>query len=238
MSRPQNAFLQSLPEASYRALAEELTAVELPQNEHLHRAGDRVHWVHFCETALVSMLSVNSDGQTVETSMAGNEGAAGVLEVCGSGEAAVDAAVQINGRAWRASAKHVRALVETDREFSARIWRLIEFQIAESRQSALCNAMHLVERRFARWLLESTDRSGGRNPLPMTQEFLASMLGVQRTTVTAFAAQLQRTGLVEYRRGKIDLLDAEGLAERACECREATREQRVRLGLYLPGVLG
>ena len=95
----------------------------------------------------------------------------------------------------------------------------MELQIGESRQSALCQADHKVEQRFSRWLLESFDRTRGRNPLPFTQEYLAAMLGVQRTTVSTFAAELRAEGLIGYSRGRIELLDFAGLEARACECR-------------------
>ncbi len=90
--------------------------------------------------------------------------------------------------------------------------------------------MHPVEQRFARWLLESFDRCGGRNPLPMTQEFLAAMLGVQRTTVSSFAAGLQRKGLINYRRGRVEIVDRDGLEGLACDCRKVIVRQRERLG--------
>ena len=104
-------------------------------------------------------------------------------------------------------------------------------QLTESRQSGMCQALHGVEPRMARWLLDSLERCGGRNPLPLTQEFMAAMLGVQRTTVTAFATQLQKAGLISYQRGRVEVVDAAGLESRACECRRTMAEQRRRLGL-------
>ena len=139
--------------------------------------------------------------------------------------------MQVDGRAWRATAAHCRQMAGSDLHFSATAWRLAELQVAESRQSGLCQAMHTVEQRCARWLMESFDRSGGRNPLPMTQEFLAAMLGVQRTTVSAFASQLQREELIRYRRGQIEIVNTSGLESRACECRRVIRAERGRLHL-------
>jgi CRP-like cAMP-binding protein len=129
------------------------------------------------------------------------------------------------------SAATFRQLVMADEDLGSAAWRLIEHQITESRQSGMCNALHGVEPRMARWLVESLERSGGRNPLPLTQEFMASMLGVQRTTVTSFATQLQKAGLISYARGQVELVDPKGLEHRACECRDALRQQRTRLNL-------
>jgi DNA-binding GntR family transcriptional regulator len=94
----------------------------------------------------------------------------------------------------------------------------------------MCNALHTVENRLARWLLECAERCGGRTVLPLTQEFLGAMLGVQRTTVNTFAAQLQKAGLITYSRGKVTIVDAAGLEYYACECRRVTKDERARLG--------
>ena len=100
-------------------------------------------------------------------------------------------------------------------------WRLVEVQTFEAQQSVMCQAFHTGEQRLARWLLEAHERSGLRNPLLLTQEILATMLGVQRTTVTAFHLQLKKRGLIKALRGKIQIVDPEGLAHAACECRHA-----------------
>ncbi len=240
VERPRNAFLLGLGSESFERLSKHLTFVELGLGRPLMEQTLEAEGVYFPETALLSLISNNDDGRSVETSMAGSEGAAGLLEACGSRESSVDCVVQVDGRAWRSPATDCRRLAFADPEFAKAAWRLVELQMAESRQSGLCQATHSVEARFARWLLESRDRSGGRNPLPMTQEFLAAMLGVQRTTVSTLAAQLQRDGLITYSRGRLRIDDAPGLDALACECRTVTRRQRERLGLSTParGPLG
>jgi CRP-like cAMP-binding protein len=139
--------------------------------------------------------------------------------------------VQVDGRALKIPAADFRNLVLADESLARSAWTLIEMQLGESRQSGMCFALHSVDQRLARWLLESSERIGGQAQLPLTQEFLAAMLGVQRTTVTAFASQLQKAGLIKYARGKVDILDVRALEARACECRRATAEQRRRLRL-------
>jgi hypothetical protein len=115
--------------------------------------------------------------------------------------------------------------------FARQAWRLAEMQINENRQSAYCQARHTIDGRFARWVLESIERSGHTNPLPVTHEFLSFMLGVQRTTVTRCALAFQERGLIRYRRGQINVVDFVGLERRACECRGRLVQDRARLGL-------
>jgi CRP-like cAMP-binding protein len=229
--RPNNAFLRSLAPSGFEALAVHLQTVELRLGEQLTRPEEKVEWVYFPLNCLLSMITTASDGDQVETAMVGNEGALGVVEACGSGTSAMLNIVQIDGRALRAPAAAFRRAALSDEDVWNASWRLIELQLNESRQSGMCQALHSVEPRLARWLLESAERSGDRNPMPLTQEFLAAMLGVQRTTVTSFASQLQKAGMITYARGKIEIRDSGALEKSACECRMATRQQRLRLGL-------
>ena len=158
-------------------------------------------------------------------------GACGLVEACGSGVSRVEAVVQVDGRAWRAPAAACRVLAASDAGFAEQAWRFAELQQSEARQSALCQGMHQVEARFCRWLLESRERAAGRNPLPLTQEFVAAMLGVQRTTVSQFASQLQKERLITYSRGQLKLVDIPAIARRACECHDVVHDERHRLGL-------
>lgn len=228
--RPRNGFLQSLKPETYEALAPSLKLVELGRGLEVFNPHDRVEWVHFPESAILSMIASDRTGQRVESAMVGAEGAAALLEACGSGRASLHSVVQIDGRAWRAPAAACRELARRDADFARRAWAAAELQIIESRQSAFCQARHTVEARFARWLLESLERSARRDPLPLTQEFIAAMLGVQRTTVSSYASQLQQEGLVRYHRGSISIADEEALERRACDCRRVVKTERVRLG--------
>jgi CRP-like cAMP-binding protein len=228
--RPTNAFLRALRPESYDQLAAELAPVELRLGDVLYRPGDRVDWIVFPLNSMVSVLASTHRGEQVETAVVGNEGALGLVEALGAGTSFMSSVVQVDGRALRIAAGAFRRLVAADEDLNQLCWRLVELHVSESRQSGLCQALHPVDPRMARWLLECAERCGGRDVLPVTQEFLASMLGVQRTTVTAFAAQQQKAGLIRYARGKIEILDTAAMEARACECREATREQRARLG--------
>ncbi len=235
--RSSNVFLSRISDVSYARLMEGSALIDLALGRQILTQGAQLDWVYFPESCLISLISLDGNGESIETSMAGQEGAAGLLEACGSGQSSVDGVVQVDGKAWRVSAGHCRRLAFSDMGFNAEAWKLIELQMTESRQSGLCQATHPVEARAARWLLETLERSGGRNPLPLTQDFLASMLGVQRTTVSAVAADLQRKGLISYARGRVTIVDGPGLEKIACECRESTRQQRARLNLSIPGAL-
>jgi len=234
MPRPQNAFLQSLSAGAFALIADHTTRVELALGAHVQSPELATDWVYFPLKALLSIIVLGHPGQGVETSMVGIEGAAGLTEACGSGTSAVDCLVQVGGPAWRAPASACRALVLTSPSFAKTAWRSAELQLVESRQSGLCHALHPIEQRLARWLLESVERSGSVNPLPMTQEFLSAMLGVQRTTVTALAQRLQALGVIRYSRGQLTVLDPKTLEGLACGCHRAMQDQRMRLGFAVP----
>lgn len=231
MDRSENIFLRRLDLPEFRVLSEHLHPVKLDQGQSVGHAGARIEWVHFPSTAVISLIALGGDGSAVEASMVGNEGANALAEVLGSGEAAVEMTVQIGGDALRCSAGAIRSVFLSSSKLQSCVWPLMEFQLAEARRSALCIASHPANQRLARWLLESSDRTGGLERLPLTQTFLAAMLCVQRTTVSRVAGELQAAGLITYRRGVVDLLDRPGLEFAACECRTFTREQRDRLGL-------
>ncbi len=227
--RPKNTFLSSLPEQSLASIAEHLAPVELKLGEVLANPGDEVRWVHFPESALLSVITVGSNGEAVETGVVGNEGALLLLEACASGRTAATSLVQVDGMALRAPADLCKRLALTDPGFAQQALSLFEFQEREHRQSGLCLASHGLDARLARWLLQSSERTDGRNPLPLTQEFLSYMLAVQRTTVTEAAIRLQGFGLIGYSRGRVQLLDIASLETHACDCRRIVTEHRERL---------
>jgi len=231
----RNSFLRSLPEPAFAALKPHLHYGILAWNRVICDDGRDVETVQFPDGALISLISTARVGETVETMMVGCEGAKGLVEAAGSGVSSGVAVVQVEGPAWWAPIGVCRRLIHTDEGFSRAAGMMVELQLIESRQSGLCHAMHGVEPRLARWLLELSERSGARDTLTLTQEFMAAMLGVQRTTVNGVASQLQKTGLIRYSRGALQILDVEGLRRRACECRDVVREHRARLGLAVAG---
>lgn len=175
---------------------------------------------------MISQVNRSRDGVGVETAMVGADGAAGVLESLGTGRSVFESMVQVDGPALTAPAKAVRRLAVEDPEFNFACWRMAEMQAFESQQSVACQALHAGESRLARWMLEAHDRTLRRNPLPVTQEVVATMLGVQRTTVSTFQGVLQRRGLISVRRGRVRIDDVASLEKLACACRGIMRERR------------
>ena len=235
MDRPDNALLRSLSDEDYERLRPHLQEVQLDLGDVVHAMSDPVTYVCWVERGLLSIVSSSMEGQSVETSMVGREGASGLVEACGRGVSYLTVLVQIEGRGFRTRASVVRELAESSSGFREMLWNYTELMLAESRQAAVCQAMHSVEGRCARWLLESRDRSALGDRLPLTQEYLAAMLGVQRTTVNPIASGLQRRGLIQYSRGRIDIVDAPGLERSACDCRRVLTEHRA---LRAPGAEG
>lgn len=229
-----NAMLRSLGRENAERLTARGSLVELRMGQVVWESGDRVEWVYFPETALLSLLITLEDGRAAEAGMVGMEGALGMSEALGTGVIGPRCISQVPGKVWRAPAAAFRALVDESPSFRRAVFAQLEFQLAEARQSVTCRSFHTVEARLARWLLESRDRSGVAGVMPMTQEFMAAMLGVQRTTVSAFAPELQDKGLIEYSRGKLEIVDHKALEGVACECRQVLLQERDRIN----GVLG
>ena len=230
MDRPDSALLRALTQEDFDRLAPHLREVQLRLGDVIFTPGDRVERVTFVESGLLSIVYSSAEGHSVETSMIGREGAGGLAEVCGSGVNYLTVLVQMEGRAYSASAAICRQLYDSSEGFRRVVAGYVEIMLAEARQSVVCQAMHEVQERCARWILEARDRGGLPGVLPMTQEYLAAMLGVQRTTVTPIAAALQRRGLIRYSRGRVEVIDPEGLERVACICRGALRAHRAQVG--------
>jgi len=217
--RPQNYLLQQLAEADFELLRRDLEPVRLESGLSLYEPEDRVDRVYFPENGLVSIISVMISGAMSETSMAGRDSGVGFVEACGSGVIFSRAVVQVPGLAWMAPASRYRSAYDDSKTFRIAIQSNIELQLAEGRQTLACNSLHHTDQRLARWLLDCADASGCGPIIPLTQEFLAAMLSVQRTTVTAIAGQLEAEGLIRQGRGKVEIVDRDGLERRSCECR-------------------
>ncbi|HYD44623.1 MAG TPA: Crp/Fnr family transcriptional regulator [Phenylobacterium sp.] len=227
----ENAFLARLSQPTLDVLAKSAQRIDMAHGAGVYEPEGAVSAAYFPVSCVLSQVSRMRDGSGVETAMVGKDGAAGIIECLGSGRAVWESQVQVDGAAWAAPRQAIVDLAREDASFSSECWRLAEAQVVEARMSTACQALHKGEARLARWILEAHDRSGGRDPLPLTQEILATMLGVQRTTVTAFQGALQRRGLLAARRGKIWIKDKAGLEAVSCECRSTVRERRLFLGL-------
>jgi CRP-like cAMP-binding protein len=215
-----NQLLASLGADKITALLPHIKAVELPQETVLFETGDTIKTVYFPLSGLVSIVVDLASGEMIETAMIGNDGSVGSA-VLNNPISLNRAVVQVAGVAAALPLEQFRKLVEESATFRAGVARHEQFVLAQAQQAAACNATHSVEQRLSRWLLRCHDLVGSE--IPLTQEFLAEMLGVRRTSVTIVAMFLQRAGLIAYRRGHVRLLDLDGLQASTCECYAAIR---------------
>jgi CRP-like cAMP-binding protein len=212
-----NRVLAALGAADRDQLLPHLRSIELPQEMILFEAGDTISRVFFPHSGVVSLVVELSSGEMIEAAMIGREGVVGGLAALDTRISVSRAIVQIAGAASVVDVDHVRHLAEESVAFRSTLIRHEQVLLAQSQQSAACNAIHTIEARLSRWLLRCRDLIGS-DDLPLTQEFIAQMLGVRRTSVSIVANTLQQAGLIRYKRGNIRVLDLEGLQESACEC--------------------
>lgn len=225
MSRPiqatvRNRILAAIPAAEFALVSEHLTRVELALGESLHRAGDKIINVFFVESGFISALTMLSDGQPLEIGLIGSEGVAGVSVILGATNSYSETMCQTGGGAFRMSAaalKDVATHAPHLHDLLLRYTHVFHVQVA---QTAACNAHHDLGQRLARWLLAAHDRSNVAE-LSLTQDLIAVMLGVRRSTVSIAAGTLQKAGIIRYHHGKITVVDRVGLENAACECYEA-----------------
>lgn len=222
-SRTGNLILAALTTADYDHLAPLLHEHPLRMREALLEAGDEADWVYFPVSGVISILTVLEDGMMIEFATVGPEGTTGVPLFLGFGESNTALVSQVPGSALRLSRKNFENAIVRLPAFAAIMLRYSGLMLALVSQSAACNRAHHTDARCARWLLMTHDQVG-RDEFPITQEFLAQMLGVSRPSVALAAGALQRTGLVTYHRGEMRILDRGGLERASCECYGVVRE--------------
>jgi CRP-like cAMP-binding protein len=224
MLHHSNAVLASLPQSDAAALRPHLKASHLEQKTVLYEAGDTIKAVYFPVSAVVSLVVSLATGEMTEAAMVGRDGAVGMASALDGRVAMSRAIVQLGGEAMVCDPAAFRGAALQSEELISKIMRHEQALFAQAQQSTACMAHHEVDARLCRWLLRARDLSGSDH-LPFTQEFLAEMLGVRRTSVTAVARTLQEAGMIKYTRGKIEILDVEGLRESSCECHDTVNEQ-------------
>jgi CRP-like cAMP-binding protein len=221
-----NAILASLSASDTAALRPHLKATHLQQKTGLYEVGDTIKTVYFPTTAVVSLVVSLASGEMTEAAMVGRDGAIGAASALDGKVAMSLAIVQLGGDAMVCDPAAFKGAAMQSESLIATVMRHEQALFAQAQQSTAC--MDEVDARLCRWLLRARDLSGSDH-LPFTQEFLAEMLGVRRTSVTTVARTLQEAGMVKYTRGKIEILDIEGLHEGACECYETIKEQYQQL---------
>jgi len=224
----RNGILSALPDGELRRLLPELTTVSLDSGQVIYEPDEPIDHVYFPVDAVISVISVLSDGSTVEVATVGNEGMAGVAAFLGATSAPHRSLSQVPGTAARLPAAVLRDVAHRNGALADRLRRYTQALLNQIAQTAACNRMHSIEARCARWLLMMHDRAQVDH-FQLTQRFLAQMLGVRRATVTVAAGRFQQAGLIRYRRGKITVLDRAGLEGVTCECYAVVRRQYERL---------
>ena len=223
-----NLLLSALPAADLKSLAANLELVPLALGEMLYEPGSQLRHAYFPTTAIVSLHYVTESGASAETAGVGNEGVVGIALFMGGDTTSSSAVVQTAGQAYRLER---RILVEEFNRAGALqrlLLRYTQALMTQMAQTAACNRHHSVEQQLCRWLLLTLDRLPS-SELTMTQELVATMLGVRREGITEAAGKLQRSGFISYRRGHISVLNRAGLEYHACECYGVVKKELSRL---------
>jgi len=228
MSQFPNSFLDSLKSADRSLLPTSLKPIELQQGTVLFETGSEIEKIYFPYGGVVSLVAQLAGGEMIECAMIGRDGLVGGAVALGAVASLFKAIVQISGSAAVIDAERLRSAADKSATLRVMLFRHEQLILAQTQQSAACNAAHTVEARLSRWLLRCRDLQGS-DDLKLTQEFLAQMLGVRRTSVSLVATTLQNAGLIRYSRGNIRILDLGRLQAAACECYETVRVQTERL---------
>ena len=223
-----NHLLASLPDAELARWLPMLKPVNLPLGEVLYEPGKTLANVFFPTTAIVSLLYVMENGASAEIAVVGHEGIVGIALFMGGGSTPSRAVVQSAGRGFRLSASAMKDEFDRAGPVMHLLLRYTQALITQMAQTAVCNRHHSLDQQLCRWLLLSLDRLKG-SELLMTQDLIANMLGVRREGVTESALKLQAAGLIQYARGRINVLDRPGLEKRTCECYAVVKQEYERL---------
>ncbi|MFL5033036.1 MAG: Crp/Fnr family transcriptional regulator [Xanthobacteraceae bacterium] len=213
----RNRLLAGLPPADFALLAPHLAETTLERGTVLTEPGQPIRRVIFLHGGLVSLLGVLPEGDAVDTATIGREGALGLSAGLGSQLAVSRAVVQLPGAAVQISPLRLAEAAAQSKAVRDMIVRYCDALLAQIQQSVVCNTVHHVQERLCRWLLQAHDRIDG-DTIPLTQEFVSGLLGVQRTTVTAICRVLQADGIIDVRRGRILIRNAGALTRKSCAC--------------------
>lgn len=219
----ENSLLAAIPRADYRRLLAGMEPVTLAFGEVLYEPGQTIHHIYFPGSSLVSLLTLADGHLAVEVGMVGREGMIGIPLILGHNASSVRALVQGAGTAVRMTTAHFREEFQRSLPLQRELYRYTHAFMVQISQTAACNRFHVLEKRFARWLLMTHDRVKS-DQFRMTHDFIGHMLGVRRVGVTKAAQALQQRNLISYSRGVITVLDRKGLEAAACNCYEVVRD--------------
>lgn len=223
-----NQLLASLSESAYQRLSPHLRYVSLEKQQPIYEGGEQMHSAYFPCRSIISIVSIMNDGAVTEVGLVGSRGMIGLPIILGDGITPYRVFTQVSDGAWQIRADRLRNEFERGGELQKLLLLYTQSRLAFTAQSTACNSQHTVDKRLARWLLiVQNDLQTER--LPLTQELIASMLGVRRAGVSEAAIRLQETGSVRYTRGLITVLDRQKLEACSCECYQVMESEYQRL---------
>jgi CRP-like cAMP-binding protein len=225
-----NKILLSISDSDYSSLRPHLEYVSLPNHLVLHEAGGKLEFAYFPNRGLISLVVVMKDGKTAEAGIVGNEGFTGTLAAVGLSRSPLQAVVQITGNGFRVEVGALQNTLESAPHLRLMLSRYAAIRGMQVAQTAACNRLHDIEQRLARWLLMTQDRVDSGS-LPITHDFLATMLGTDRPTVSLAAGVLQKRKVIEYTRGAVEIVNHKKLEDSACECYGVIRQYDREFGL-------
>ena len=225
-----NVILLSISDSEYGLFRPHLEYVELPDHLVLHEAGAKLDFAYFPNRGLISFVVAMEDGKTAEAGVVGNEGFAGIPAAVGLSRSPLQAVVQISGDGFRVEVEALQKTLESAPHMQLLLSRFAVVQGMQVAQTAACNRLHEIEQRLARWLLMAQDRVDS-GVLPITHDFLATMLGTNRSSVSLAAAALRRKNLIRYTPGAVTIVNRKKLEALACECYGIMQQHNGHFGL-------
>jgi CRP-like cAMP-binding protein len=224
----RNRILGALPLDEFRRIEDDLRLCDMSHGATYFTADEPIIDVYFPLSGACSLIAITPEGQSTDVAVVGNEGFGGLPVFLGTDQVPFKAIGQVPGEALRMDADDFRREVANDGKLVKMLRRYTQMSIVEMAQTILCNRVHPLEARTARWLLQLDERVE-EAPFELTQEFFATMLGVHRPSVTQAAMSLREAGLIDYSRGVIDVVDREGLERASCDCYRVIRNELDRL---------
>jgi CRP-like cAMP-binding protein len=224
----RNRLLAALPASEFERLLPHLVAIDMPAGMALHESGEVISHVYFPTSSVVSLLYETREGGSVEIGVVGGEGVVGIALFMGGGSTPSRAVVLSAGKGYRLRSGVIKEAFDEIGPVMHLMLRFTQALITQMTQTAACSRHHSVDQQLCRWLLTLLDRIPAAE-FVMTQELIASMLGVRREGITESAHKLQRAGLIHYVRGHVSIVNRAGLEQRACECYGTVRREYERL---------
>jgi CRP-like cAMP-binding protein len=225
-----NKVLLAMPDNEYKLMRPDLTYIDLPHHLSLHEASQKIEFVYFPNRGMVSQVVVTKDGRTVEVGVVGSEGYVGAGLAVGLSRSSVREVIQIAGDGFRILGNALERILRSAPKLQVILNRHTGLQGMQVAQTAACNRLHDIQQRLSRWLLMTQDRVHS-GVLPITHDFIATMMGTDRSTVSLAASVLQKVGIIEYARGAVKIVNRRKLENSSCECYDVIQQFEDDLGL-------